>query len=255
MPLNAELQPLTLPDGTEFPGTMQGLLNLICQYAAITGLADFSGVNFGDTEPTPEERDRPWFKTDSAGNPIGWYSWNGAAWAPTPVTPQSGTTADRPAPAILGQVYYDTDLSTLLIYNGGGWVTAAGSIGDIKEVRGTTLAAVLTQNPGWEQDTTTIGKVIIGAAADGSDAETAIGADAVTILIENLPNDTIKMQSGVGVNDGSFQNGPQAPGKFPLVTALGASATTTTGPINPDTQVDLDVRQASFAYFRLVKTS
>lgn len=255
MPLTAELQALTLPDNTEFPGTPQELLDLIAQYMAITGLNPFSGINFGDTEPTPEERDRPWFKTDSAGNPIGWYSWDGSEWAPTPVVPQSGTTAERPTPPILGQQYYDTDLSTLLIYNGGAWVTAGGSIGDVKEVRGTSLAAVLTQNPGWEHDTTTIGKVIIGAAADGSDAQTSAGADAVTLDITNLPGDTIKLSSGWAPYSGAFQNGPQPAGVFPIVTGLGSGATASTGPINPDTQEDVDVRQASYYYFRLVKTS
>lgn len=137
--------------------------------------------------------------------------------------------------------------------------TAAGTVAataiTVTAASGTTLADVLTQNPGWEQDTTTIGKVIAGAAADGSDAQTAVGADAVTIDITNLPGDTIKLSSGWAPYSGSFQNGPQPAGVFPIVTGMGSSATASTGPINPDTQVDLDVRQATYYYFRLVKTS
>jgi hypothetical protein len=254
MPLNAELQALTVPSGTEFPGTLQALLETIAQYEAIVGLSDFSGVDFGDTEPTPEERDRPWFKTDGSGNPIGWYSWNGAAWEPSPVTPQSGATATRPTGSVLGQMYFDTDIDVLLIYNGAAWITASGSPGDVKEVKAATLADALTKNPGWVQDTDSIGKVIIGAKADGSDYGTNVGSDTVTIDITNLPSDTIKLASGWAPYSGAFQNGPQPDGVKPIVTGLGSSATASTGPINPDAQVALDVRQASRIYFRLVKS-
>lgn len=254
MPLSAELQALTVPSGTEFPGTVQALLDLIAQYEAIVGLNPFSGVNFGDTEPTPEERDRPWYKTDSSGNPIGWYAWDGAAWEPTPVTVQSGATVDRPSSATLGQHYFDTTINVELIYNGSAWITASGSPGDVKEVKAATLADALTRNPGWTQDTDSIGKVIIGALADGSDYGTNVGADAVTIDITNLPADTIKLASGWAPYSGSFQNGPQPAGVFPIVTGQGSSATSSTGPINPNAQVDLDVRQASRIYWRLVKS-
>ncbi len=254
MPLSAELQALTVPSGTEFPGTPQAFLDFCAQYLAITGLNPFSGINFGDTEPTPEERDRPWFKTDGSGNPIGWYSWGGSSWEPTPVTPQSGPTASRPTSATLGQEYWDTDISVLLLFNGSQWITASGSPGDVKEVKAATLADALTRNPGWTQDTDSIGKVIIGALADGSDYGTNVGSDSVTFAKENLPSDTIQLASGVAPYSGSFQNGPQPAGVFPIVTGQGASATMDTGPLNPDAQVDLDVRQASRVYWRLVKS-
>lgn len=254
MSLNAELQALTVPSGTEFPGTVQALLDLIAQYEAIVGLESFNGINYGDVEPTPENRDRPWFKTDASGNPIGWYSWNGSAWAPSPVTIENGTTAERPSNPTLGQQYYDTTIRVQLIYTGAAWVTVSGSPGDVKEVKAATLADALTNNPGWEHDTDSIGKVIIGALADGSDYDTDVGADAVTIDITNLPGDTIKLADGWGPYSGAFQNGPQPAGVYPIVTGLGTSATASTGPINPDAQVDLDVRQASRIYWRLVKS-
>jgi hypothetical protein len=254
MSLNAELQALTLPANTEFPGTPQALLALICQYVAITGLNPFNGINYGPTEPTPENRDKPWFKTDSSFNPIGWYSWGGASWEPTPITPESGTTVSRPTNPTIAQLYYDTDIRVLLMWTGAAWVTADGSPGDIKEVKAATLADAITNNPGWVQDTDSIGKVIVGALADGSDYGTNVGADAVTIDITNLPGDTIKLASGWAPYSGSFQNGPQPAGVFPIVTGQGSSATSSTGPINPDAQVDLDVRQASRIYFRLVKS-
>ncbi len=254
MSLNAELQALTVPAGTEFPGTVQALLDLIAQYEAIVGLSSFSGINYGDTEPTPENRDRPWFKTDASGNPIGWYSWGGASWEPTPVTTESGTTAARPSSPTMGQLYRDTDIDVLLQFDGATWVTASGSPGDIKHVVAATLADALTKNPGWESYTDGIGKVIAGAAADGSDYDTDAGADAVTIAIENLPADTIKLASGWAPYSGAFQNGPQPAGVFPIVTGQGSSATSSTGPINPDTQVDLDVRQATKYLWVLMKS-
>lgn len=254
MPLSAELRALTAPSGTEFPGTVQALLELIAQYEAIVGLADFSGVNFGDVEPTPEERDRPWFKTDASGNPIGWYSWAGSSWEPTPVTPQSGATADRPTSATLAQTYLDTDINAMLFYNGASWVTVSGSPGDIKFVVAATLADALTRNPGWTQYAEGIGKVLAGAAADGSDYGTNVGADAVTIDITNLPDDTIKLASGWAPYSGQSQNGPQPAGVYPIVTGQGDSATASTGPINPDTQVDLDVRQATRLLWMLQKS-
>lgn len=254
MALDAELQALTVPAGTEFPGTVQALLDLIAAYESIVGLEDFSGINFGDVEPTPENRDRPWFKTDSSGNPIGWYSWDGGEWAPTPVTVQNGVTSSRPSPPIMGQLYLDTDIDVLLIYTGAAWVTAAGSPGDVKEVKAATLADALLKNPGWVHDTDSIGKVIIGALADGSDYDDDVGSDTITIAQENLPIDTIKLADGVGPYSGSFQNGPQPSGVFPIVTGLGTSATMDTGPLNPDAQVDLDNKQLSKIYWRLLKS-
>lgn len=229
-------------------------MDLNAQYLAITGQGNFAGINYGDVEPTPENRDRPWFKTDAGGNPIGWYSWNGSAWVPSPITPQSGTTAARPTSAVIGQLYLDNDIDVLLIYNGVAWITASGSPGDVKEVKAATLADALTKNPGWVHDTDSIGRVVIGALADGSDYDDDVGADSVTIDIENLPNDTIKLASGVAAYSGQFQNGPQPAGVYPYVTGLGDSATASTGPINPDTQVALDVKQASKVYWRLVKS-
>ena len=75
MAITPILSPLTLPAGTEWPGTPQLGLNLFCQYAQITGLSELGGINFGPTTPASDLRDRPWFKTDVSGNPIGWFAW------------------------------------------------------------------------------------------------------------------------------------------------------------------------------------
>ncbi len=193
MPLSAELQALTLPEGTEFPGTPQELLVLIAQYMAITGLNPFSGINYGDVEPSADERDRPWFKTDGSGNPIGWFGWNGSAWVAIPMIIPSGGTADRPPSAVLGQKFLDTDINVELTFNGAIWVTSAGSPGDVKEVKAATLADALTKNPGWSQDSDSIG-MVIGGASDGSggdyDYDSEAGADNVTLSEAQLPAHT-----------------------------------------------------------------
>lgn len=253
MSLNAELQPLTVPDGTEFPGSVQELLDLIAQYMAITGLADFSGINFGPTEPAPDQRDRPWFKTDESFNPVGWFAWDGDSWNPIPSVTANGTTANRPAPAIVGQTYYDTDIRVALLFDGAIWITEAGSPGDVKHVKAATLADALTSNPGWSHDEDTIGMVLAGAS-DGSGV-TAYGIETgsgeVMITVANLPNDTIPFEANVGPYSGQHQNGPQPAGVYPIVT--NSSSTMETGPMNPGTQEALSVMQPTIYLWRLVK--
>src|SRR5689334_19022572 len=147
--LNAQLSPLTLPEGTEFPGTPQALLQLIAEYEAITGLENFTGVAYGSTEPSADDRDLAWFRTDGGGNPIGWYGWDGSAWVPLPQVMPSGATGDRPAAPSDGTQYFDTSINAALIYYSGSWHTLDGSPGDVKFVAGTVLADVLDKNPGW----------------------------------------------------------------------------------------------------------
>jgi hypothetical protein len=95
MALEAQLNPLNVPSGTEFPGTVQGLLQLIAEYMEITGLADFNGVNYGSVEPDPEDRDKAWLRTDGGGNFLGWYVWSGAAWTILPSKAFVGTEVER----------------------------------------------------------------------------------------------------------------------------------------------------------------
>ncbi len=250
MPLSAELQALTLPSGTEFPGTPQELLELIAQYMAITGLNPFSGINYGDVEPAADERDRPWFKTDASGNPIGWYSWNGIAWTPSPVEIESGTTSQRPVSPNTGRLYYDTDIMVELIYNGAAWVTAGSSPGDVKEVKAATLADALLKNPGWSHDTDSVG-MVIGGASDGSGYayDSEVGADSVMLIESDLPDVEIPLQNGWYPYSGQHQNGSQPAGVYPIVT--GQLATAETQSMNSGVQTGVDVRQPTKFYFRL----
>lgn len=97
MALEAQLNPLLVPNGTEFPGTVQGLLQLIAEYEEITGLEDFNGVNYGSVEPDPADRDKAWLRTDGGGNFLGWYVWTGAEWTILPSKAFVGTVEERTA--------------------------------------------------------------------------------------------------------------------------------------------------------------
>lgn len=122
MALEAQLNPLLVPNGTEFPGTVQGLLQLIAEYMEITGLEDFNGVNYGSVEPDPADRDKAWLRTDGGGNFLGWYVWTGAAWTILPSKAFVGTEEERTALASPqeGWMFHvvGTGLST---YTGSDW--------------------------------------------------------------------------------------------------------------------------------------
>ena len=254
--LNLQIVALSVPFGTEFPGTVQELLDLIAEYLTISGDENFSGINYGSVEPDADNRDRPWFRLDDEDNPLGWYAWTGAAWTPIPVIIPNGTTAQRPTSPTIGQEYYDTDIDVAIVYNGSAWVTLAGSPGDLKYVKAATIAEALTKNPGWSQDPDSEGYVIAGAS-DGSSAYeygTTAGADEVTLVVANLPSDGVKLPSGVGNFPGAFQNGSQAPGVVPITTGLGDAATISTGPLNGGvTQEPISVLQKTIYRWCLVK--
>lgn len=252
MGLNPALEALTVPSGTEFPPTVQALLDLIAQYESVVGLSSFNGINFGPTEPDEDNRDKPWFKTDDSGNGLGWFSWNGAAWALIPTVILSGTTAERPTSPQEGQLYLDTDIDVPLIYERSAWRTVSGSPGDLKEVIADSVSDAMTQNPGWSEHTASIGYVIAGAS-DGSatsPGDTA-GADSVLITQNDLPPDTINLASGWYPYSGQHQNGTQPAGVYPIVT--GQSSTAETGPLNPGVQSALNLWQPTKFYVRLVK--
>lgn len=209
MALNAQLEALTVPFGTEFPPTVQALLELIAEYEQIVGLEDFNGINYGPTEPSEDNRDRPWFKTDDDGDPLGWFSWDGSEWTPIPVVIASGPTSARPLNAIEGQLYLDTDINVQLIYERSAWRTASGSPGDVKEVKAASLSAALTANPGWEEDVDSAGRFIAGVSDGSGFAYGDVGGEAEHTLTEDeMPAHThVQSANGNGLQaDGNASN-------------------------------------------------
>lgn len=252
MALNLQLEALIVPEGTEFPPTVQGLWDQGAQYLTITGDENFSGVNSGANEPSEDNRDKWWAKSYESGQPIGWYAWSGAEWTPIPTIVTSGSTADRPVNAVTGQHYFDTDINVELVYERSQWRTASGSPGDVKEVKAATIEEAITNNPGWVQDTDSVGQVIIGAS-DGStyNYNSQLGGESVFLTETDLPNVAVPLKDGWAPYSGSFQNGPQPAGIYPIVT--GFSPTDETASMNSATQTGVSTFQPSRCYWRIVK--
>lgn len=252
MALNLQLEALTVPEGTEFPPTVQADVDQKAQYLTITGDENFTGVNSGANEPSEDNRDKWWAKSYESGQPIGWYAWSGAEWTPIPSIVSSGPTADRPVNAVTGQLFFDTDINVELIYERSQWRTASGSPGDVKEVKAATIDDAITNNPGWVQDTDSVGQVIIGAS-DGStyNYNTSLGGESVFLTETDLPDVAIPLQNGWYPYSGQHQNGVQPAGVYPIVT--NQSSTSETQSMNSATQTGVSVIQPSRCYWRLLK--
>lgn len=190
MALTPYLSPLVFPSGTEIPGTMQGLANLLAQYLAVNGLSELGGINFGPTTPSEANRDKPWFKTDASYNPIGFFSWNGSAWVTfaTGAIP-SGSTALRVTSPAAGQLYLDTDINCVIVWERSKWRTAGGSPGDVKFVKAVDVATAIVNNPGWVEDTAGQNRVVGGASATHTYGST-VGAETHVLTVAELPPHT-----------------------------------------------------------------
>ena len=173
----------TVPEGTPFPSTVQGFLDLIKSYVEVTGLGEsetgnlLAGVLQQSTTPAVGQADMLWVQmTDgtNAGRPAALNAYQSNGWKPLS-TVNSGTTTARPANPLVGEFYYDTDISCLLIKSASGWSTAEGSLGDIKFSHASDAATVLTRNPGWEIYTAAQGKSLV--AVDPLDTEDISGTD------------------------------------------------------------------------------
>jgi hypothetical protein len=222
--LNLSLNPGTVPLNDPLPSSAQALINYVSMYTGIQGGSAFNGINFGATTPAPQNRGLPWFQTDSYGNPIGLFSWNGTTWVTIPTSASAGNTAGRPASPSNGSTYYDNTIGALIIWNGaqGAWTTASGTIGDIKEVITATLATALTNNPGWVQETSSLGCVIGGASTIANGPASAhaqgslIGEEAHTQAVSELPSHS--HPTVWCTYTGQHQNGSQPSGVYPAVT-------------------------------------
>jgi len=175
MSFNLFLVPGSTPSGASLPGNAQALVNFIAQYVLISGDQNIGGINYGSDTPPPENRGFPWWRTDSTGNPIGMFNWNGSAWVTVSTAIASGPTSSRPLTPVTGTLYQDTSINVLLMFERGAWRTAAGSPGDVKAVKASTLADAILKNPGWVQDPDSMGRVIGGAGAGAGLTERLFG--------------------------------------------------------------------------------
>lgn len=110
-----------------------------------------------------------WLRTNGS-RLVGVYAWTGTEWRASSNIDNSGTTAQRPVNPTALEHYFDTTISTELVFDRGAWRTVSGSVGDLKYVSHPTLAVALQYNPGWgyfgENDQTLRGKTLAGASKD-----------------------------------------------------------------------------------------
>ena len=254
--LNLYLTPGTVPTNGALPGTLQALINVVADYMGISGSSAFNGLNFGSSTPSPDNQSLPWFKTDASGNPVGLFSWNGVTWTGISTqTPAYSGNTNYPVNPTVGQVIYDTVAGGLVFWNGTIFTTVDGMVGDTKEVQATSLAQALLNNPGWAQDTLSIGRVVAGAgAATGSTVAHSYGAtlgeESHTMLLSELVSHT--HPEIYGTSTGQYQNGSQATGVYPAITpgstTTPLAATSATGGGTP-----FNVCQPTIYYWRLTK--
>lgn len=85
MPTEVILTPGTLPE--DFcPATEQIRYNTYISLTSASFAEGFSGVNFGPNQPTVENQDKPWIKTNSDGSLVGVYTFFSGVWV-TPYMP------------------------------------------------------------------------------------------------------------------------------------------------------------------------
>ena len=254
MSLSLYNQAATLPAGTALPGNAQALVNMVAQYLLIAGGQNFDGINYGSNTPSPEDRDKPWWRTDSSGNPMGMYSWNGSAWTTVPFVVPSGVSANRPLNPAVGTQYLDTTINRLLIYERGAWRTADGCVGQVIDVKAATLADALALNPGWIQDGDSIGRVVGAAGASGSINHAmgeTVGSESVKLGINQIPSHTHQLTLANGRADGNTTNPPNQNVLFS--GAVGGSGAATLTPDTAGSGEAVSLLQPTIYYWRLVK--
>ena len=141
---------------------------------------------------TPSNVDPPlWMRTTkdateadpTYGSPLSWYQWNGSAWVPFVGLVFSGPTANRPVAPETYQLYYDTDILSLIWWERAAWRTVDGVPGDCKAVYWETLTEALLHNPGWsllgDSNVTIRGRYVSMATRDpGASPETDLNVPA-----------------------------------------------------------------------------
>lgn len=255
MSLSLYLQAGNAPAGTRLPGNAQALLAFIAEYVLIAGGQNFNGINFGSVTPSADDRDKPWWRTDSNGNPLGMYSWNGTAWVTVPFIIPNGPSVSRPLNPANYTEYFDTTINRLLIYERGQWRTADGCTGQVIDVKAATIEAAIALNPGWIQDVDSIARVVGGAgtaAGVGTHAygETA-GAENITLGINQIPVHNHTTTFANGRADGNTTNAPDQGVMFH--GAVGSAGSTDKTSSDAGSGEGLSVLQPVIYYWKLVK--
>jgi hypothetical protein len=200
------LQPATTPGDAVFPpANWAVLLNYVSSYLRVSGLENLTGVVVSATTPAAADNDKLWLKRDpSTTRPLGILAFTSGVWQALPVSLpsgedepagakagelffntklgavrlyngslwttnlwQSGNIAARPESAATNYIYLDTEIGRLIRWNGSLWTTVDGGVGDVKMVDYATVEDALKFNPGWEEFTPMAGRFPIAASESG----------------------------------------------------------------------------------------
>lgn len=205
------------------PQTIQALAQAIINALTSTLPGNFATFNIGSDVPSPENRDKLWYKVDASCNPLGWFIWTGAAWTSAQPLGSSPGTVEH---------YWSSSLVGLTVAE----ARAAISFRDTGDAYSGAPSTTLHTNPFWLLcDGTTVGgfttpdlqgRVIVGAGAGSGLTSRAVndsgGEENHTLIESELASHkhafTAAAQVGIGLGGAAVTDYygsiaiPQAPG-------------------------------------------
>jgi len=174
----------TVPDGTCF-NSVSDLYNTFVDLTTAYVDGAYSLFNYGATEPSPSDRDKPWIKTGSSSEPERMYTFYNGAWSSLHPVPSDSSERRM----WVGSV---TDLAT---YDGGN----------------------STEGAMWEVDTALQDRFPIGVGDTATSVKNTGGEKETTLEEKNLPPHSHELNFtnrayGNGsqhTGEGSFIAGPE----------------------------------------------
>lgn len=161
-------QPVTLSTASVPAGYCGGSVQEVWPYLVALLTAELAGsnytFNFGPTTPAPDDQDKPWFRTDSDGNPDRLYVFSDGVWL-----------AKHPIPAGAVWMYegLEADIETF----------DDGEAGTITATTGPMWEKVSAANGRFPVGPGTIGTTSIGVGGTG-------GTHEHTLTLDNIPPHT-----------------------------------------------------------------
>lgn len=123
---------------------------------------DLNTINFGNTTPSTDNRDKPWMRTNADGSPDGWYTFSNGYWLKRCTLPAPG--------AIMMWDGLEADIVTL----------DGGEAGAITETTGAFWEKVSAMDGRFPLGVGTVGSTSVAVGATG-------GAHQVTLELDEIP--------------------------------------------------------------------
>lgn len=173
MPENAQIvfTPATLPEGSCF-ASEQERFNAFGSYLSGYLPDNYSTVNFGPDAPEANDRDKPWFRSNSDGSPDGVYFYFNGSWKRThPLDP--------------GHIHL--------------WLGSAGAVDSLDG--GAAGTATVDAGPFWEVVADFAAKFPVGVGTFASGTNVAVagtgGEDRHTLSTQELPEVLGRLGDGI----------------------------------------------------------